>query len=428
MDSFLTAVTDDRGTRARAVAAVRPTRVLFLEAGSGAGGSSTTLCYTLAQLDRSRFQPIVAFYFETSGPDVDRMKELGIRVCFLGGPHRNGRSAGKPERHTTSRIVREARAIGRLARKLLLVDSPHILAMLRLIRRENIDLVVLNTDVHYNLAGVVAARIAGLPCICRKAGGFGEGARLKKVLTPIVDCFAAQSQATAADQATNPATKRLEIIFPGIDLNLFSPRAASEQTRLSLGLRDDRPVVGYLSRFNPGKGQAEFLRAAAQVVSQFNEVTFLIVGDEAGDSGMLNQLKADVAQLRLTDHVVFAGWRRDTASVLACMSIFVHFPTTWIEGFGTAALEAMAMAKPVILARNGGLSEAIVDGESGIIVPVSDVDALAAAILNVLRDRSLAARLGHAARLRAEREFDAAIQTRRWEQLFAEYESRKRLS
>ena len=77
-------------------------------------------------------------------------------------------------------------------------------------------------------------------------------------------------------------------------------------------------------------------------------------------------------------------------SVLAAFDIFVHCPTTFIEGLCIANVEAMASGKPTIVSENGGLPDAVVEGVTGFIVPPGDIDALAQAILRLLRDPELA--------------------------------------
>jgi len=76
------------------------------------------------------------------------------------------------------------------------------------------------------------------------------------------------------------------------------------------------------------------------------------------------------------------------------------------EGLGVAVLEAMAMAKPVVVSNAGGLPEAVAPGETGLIGPAGDPEALAEALVSLLTDRERARKMGEAGRARARREFD----------------------
>ena len=309
------------------------------------------------------------------------------------------------------------------------IDFSQVWRLLRFLKSNRIDLIVLNNDVHYHRAGALASRISTIPCICRKAGGIGEGKQFKKILTPWVDLFIAVSTATAEDQIqNNPATKRMVSVFEGVDLTRFDPSSFHPELQSELGIPANRKIVGYIARVVEGKGHNEFIEAAVSVVRSYKDVTFLIVGDDGQDKHgrFMKYLKNKVQNLGLTDHVIFAGWRTDIPEILSIFDVFVHCPTTWIEGLGIAHLEAMAMGKPTVVSQNGGLPDAAVDGVTGFIVPPGDTDKLSAAILTLLKDQKLAAHLGRNARLRVEDLFDVEKNTRKLEVLFQESLSNNR--
>jgi glycosyltransferase involved in cell wall biosynthesis len=123
-------------------------------------------------------------------------------------------------------------------------------------------MVVLNQDVHFHVPGVLAAKWAGVPCICRKAGGIGEARRLKRLLNRWVDLFVSISKATEADQRDTPGTKRLINIHEGVDLTRFGSLPLKQAMRKQLGLPDGKKVVACISRIEKGKGQIEFIKMA----------------------------------------------------------------------------------------------------------------------------------------------------------------------
>jgi glycosyltransferase involved in cell wall biosynthesis len=234
-----------------------------MEAGSGRGGSTVLFYYLLKYLGRNNFQPFLAFYFYNTGPDTESIRELGIPVFFL--KNKREPSAYVPVRWllgtSKSRFLNRIKAILRFCLRMLIIEIPMIWRLLRLIKKETFDLVALNNDVHYHLAGTLGAKIAGVPCICRKAGGIGEGEKIKRLLVPCVDLFVAVSRATAEDQRiNNPRTKRLVTIYEGVDLKVLNPQIKSHDKKKKLGIPPNHKVVGNISRFDKGKGQIELLR------------------------------------------------------------------------------------------------------------------------------------------------------------------------
>ncbi len=392
-----------------------------MNSGKGYGGPTSLLFYFLSFLDRKRFDPLVAFYFLDSGPDIVRIRSLGVPVVFLNAREEPGEYVPVPWLLGPSRslLAGRTKTLLRLLLRLALLEVPTGLKLAKLIRKERIDAVVLNNDVHYHVAGVLGTRLAGAPCICRKAGGIGEGKLIKKVLVPQVSLFIAVSRATEEDQrSNNPGTRRLATVYEGINLDLFQPESCAPNTELKaeFGIPPSSKVVISVSRLDTGKGHKELLDAAALVRTEFPEVAFLVVGD----GPTLGDLKTRAEALRLRDSVIFAGWRQDIPSVLSISDIFIHCPTTFLEGLGIANLEAMAMGKPTIVSRNGGLPDAVVDGVTGYVVPPGDVQGMAAAIVRLLRDGELARRLGQNARRRTEELFDMKKNIFQMERLFAQ--------
>jgi glycosyltransferase involved in cell wall biosynthesis len=318
--------------------------------------------------------------------------------------------------------VQHAKVALRFAVRLALIELPQLRRLRALIKREGIGLVLLNNDVNYHLVGILGARLTRTPCLCRKSG-ITPDSRLKRLLVPQVDLFLAISDATAQQQRSEyPGTRRLETVYAGIDLSRLDAAAPDPEIRAKLGVRDGTKLVGYVSRLQAGKGQSEFVEAAARILRHRDDVVFVIVGDEVGGTGALMQRLCDrVRALGVDRSVLFVGWRGDVPQVLAALDIFVHVPTDWGEGLGIANLEAMAMGKPSVVSANGGLADAVIDGVTGYVIPKGDIDRLATAIEQLLDDPNLAIRLGRAARARVEDLFDIRKNTRDMERFFSEY-------
>lgn len=396
-------------------------KVLFMEAGSGSGGSSKYLCYLLSHIDKEKFEPRVAFYFQSEGPDVERVKKLVLKTHFISKRREPIYSSigwlyGRVNGRTNSR----AKIFIRFSLRLLLKELPFCLSILRLTRKEDFDLVVLNSVPEDHISALLAVKLARIPCVCRWAGVVeGAGTKITKILTPWVDRFVAISEAAELNQSKyGRQGNEVVRIYGGVDLNRFDHCGNINEIRKQFGIPDQNKIVGYISRITEGKGHLEFIEAARMVLDEYSEITFLIVGGEVGGSGQLTvKLKERTTSLGMSDKVIFTGWRDDIPNILSALDIFVHYPTS-PEGLGIANLEAMASGKPVIVSRTGGLPEAVVDGVTGIVLDPGDPGQLSRAIIRLLKDEELRKAMGERARRRAEEMFDMEKNVKKMEEVF----------
>ena len=163
---------------------------------------------------------------------------------------------------------------------------------------------------------------------------------------------------------------------------------------------DDRPQVCSVGRLSREKGHRVLLKAMAAVLRSVPEARLQICGDGPERPALARQSEAS----GLAEHVSLSGFVQDTRPTLAAADIFVM--PSLSEGLGGAVLEAMAMGKPVVATDAGGLPEAVVDGETGLIVPAGDAEALAEAMMDLLGDPARARKMGIAGRERALKHFD----------------------
>jgi glycosyltransferase involved in cell wall biosynthesis len=204
-------------------------------------------------------------------------------------------------------------------------------------------------------------------------------------------------------------TSRIRVVRNGIQLAPFD-RPARASLRAALTRGRDRPLVLTLARLDWQKGLPYLLQAAAMVP----EAIFLLAGDGPERAALETQAQA----LNLNDRVVFLGFRDDIPDLLAACDMFV-LPSL-VEGFPLAVMEAAAAGKPVIATAIGGTEEAVLHGETGLLVPPADPTALAAAVRNLLADPALAGRLAAAGKARAQREFAAETMVRRVTEVYEE--------
>jgi glycosyltransferase involved in cell wall biosynthesis len=180
----------------------------------------------------------------------------------------------------------------------------------------------------------------------------------------------------------------------------------------SLGNREHRQdgvlVIGQTGRMEENKGFADSVAAFALVHARGHAVELVLVGD-GKDRGRVEAL---ASELGVRDSVRFTGWQRDALSFLREFDVFIH--PSRDEPFGLAVLEASGIGLPVVAYDDGGVPEIITDGETGLLTPVGDVDALASALEKMLSDPALRTRMGTAGQERVRSVFRADQAGRRF--------------
>jgi glycosyltransferase involved in cell wall biosynthesis len=203
----------------------------------------------------------------------------------------------------------------------------------------------------------------------------------------------------------------VETLHHGIDLRSVAGWVDRLGARTEFGIPPDTPVVGTVANFRTIKGHRYLVRAASTVLESVPDARFVLVG-----SGPLEEaVKAQAAAAGLGDRMVFAGFRADAPRLMSMFDVFV-LPSTH-EGLPISLVEAMALGVAPIVTKVGGNVEVIEHGRQGLLVPPMAPEALARAIVSVLRDAPLRRRLGFGARERARR-FDVRHSVWRTEQIY----------
>lgn len=287
-------------------------------------------------------------------------------------------------------------------------DPRLVYELAALIRRRGFDVV----HSHASISSRLAARLSGhcnIVVTRHTIGGELSNNPLKRALVA-----AAQVSLASRFIAISGAIRqrlldegvpghRIETIHNGVDITLIEREASVLDIPLELeaACHGSSPVIGTLGRLSPEKGHEFLVRAFAAVLREFPRAILVVVGQ--GDER--DRLERLAVELGVKEDVVFAGYR-DNAS--ACVNAFDLFVMPSLsEGLGLAMLEAMALRKPVIATNTGGIPEVVTDRVNGLLVPPGDPQALSRAIVEILRDRSLAARLAGAGRKTVEDRFDA---------------------
>lgn len=169
--------------------------------------------------------------------------------------------------------------------------------------------------------------------------------------------------------------------------------------RAELGIPETAQVLLFLGRLNRDKGIADLAMAFASVARQFPEAWLLLVGPD--EECMMNQVCATCAAV--AGRIRYVEYTPVPEQFMAAADIFCL--PSYREGFGMAVIEAAAVGLPAVASRIYGLTDAVVDGETGLLHPPGDVPALAEALTKLLTDATVRMRMGEAARVRALTEF-----------------------
>src|SRR5690606_23826650 len=194
---------------------------------------------------------------------------------------------------------------------------------------------------------------------------------------------------------------KIRVVHGGIDPERFRPADSSAQRR-AWGLADSDTAFGVVGGYDlpRGKGQREFLMAAARLAKSAPSARFLVIGR----GNMADILRGDIQRLGLEGRAWLTAYCRDMPAATNALDCLVH-PQIATDALPTVVFEAMACGKPVVATRCDGAPEQVIDGETGFLVPMENVSAMATAMERVALDADLRRRLGAAGRRRVVERF-----------------------
>jgi glycosyltransferase involved in cell wall biosynthesis len=264
---------------------------------------------------------------------------------------------------------------------------------------------------HADLYGIPAARMAGVPVVISSRhndNNFRRRTPIKQInqtLWRMVDGGIAISDAIThfAVEVEDAPAHKIHTIHYGLPIETHSDEqeSARQSFRLELGIGKNDLVAGVVCRLVEQKGVIYALQAFQKITKKFPSAHLVI----AGDGPLRQSLAGEVIPLGLHGQVHFLGWRDDIPRVMNGLDVLV-VPSLW-EGFGLVILEAMARQVPTIASAVSAIPEIVVDGETGLLVPPRDVDALAGALEMLFADHALRRHMGLLAEDRLESHFSA---------------------
>ncbi|MCA9157279.1 MAG: glycosyltransferase [Planctomycetales bacterium] len=247
--------------------------------------------------------------------------------------------------------------------------------------------------------GRLAAKLAGVPVICSAlhSTGWPDGVgRLNRLITPLTDGFIAVAQKHAEHLVHYEGlpAERVYTIPNGVDINRFRPNHVERVwLRAELGIAEDSQVVGIVAALRPEKNHGQFIKAAREVLRHHPNTHFVIVGEGPERA----TIEESLSEYRYRAHFHLLGNRSDTERILAGLDLFCL--TSRNEANPVSILEALACCVPVASTNVGSISETVIDGKTGILTQPLKWEETAAAMLGVLHDTRLAARMGRAGRV-----------------------------
>lgn len=354
---------------------------------------------------------------------IQGLREAGFEVTVVCSPdNRLGRLRESGIRLLPMTIPRSLRPV------------PLAIALVRLVwlfgsRRP--DVVHTHTPIAAFL-GQLAAWLARVPARITTVHGLyfvGERRRVPRLLFRILElttCRLATKVICVSDVDTRYlverrrfAASRVDTMHVGVNMEAYSSRsvgeAARQEVRREMGIPDDAFVFGTVARLVREKGLEELFEAFGRLIRRHENIYLLHVGPEdrtradAIDSGVAGHYGCE-ANCR------FAGHRYDVARFLAAMDLFCL--PTYREGYPVSIMEAAAMGLPCIVSDVRGCREAVIDGQTGLIVPVRDVAALESAMERLLGSPEKRAALADGAMRRALDQFDRRLVVQRTVRLY----------
>lgn len=297
-----------------------------------------------------------------------------------------------------SDVTEEARRRGLPVRSLPMAGEADLafpFRFRRLLRDEVPDLVHLHSRRGADTLGAVTTRLARIPTILSRRvdnpePGWSLGAKYR--LFDAVITISEEIRRVLLQQGV-PA-KKVRCVHSALDPEPFQGPCRREEFRRAFDLQDGDRVVGMAAQFIPRKGHDTLLAAVPKILRAHPRARFLLFGR----GPLRDQIRARVEETGLDHSILLPGFRDDLPALLPCLDLLVH-PAT-MEGLGVVLLQASAAALPVVASAVGGIPEAIVHGETGILVPPGDPEALANAVANLLDDPQRARALGESGRRR----------------------------
>ncbi len=335
-------------------------------------GAENLLVSIVRKLDKKRFRTVVGYIYG-EGTLAPEIRERDIKVINLS---RKGR-----------------------------IDPLLIIRIFLLIRKERIEIIHTHL-VHASIAGRIAAKLAGVKVIVstRHYTYYHSQNRivnwLERKTAVLNNRIIAISNAVKEhlQERENYQPETISVINNAVDLDCYPLVKEEIKQKGDCPLSSDCLLIGSVGRLHPSKGYDTLLNSIPEVIAEFPSAKFMIIGDGA----QKEYLQKLCVVLGISEYVVFLGGKAHDQVLSFFKRIHLFVLTSNWEGFGIAAIEAMASGKPVVATNVEGLREVVKDGRTGFLVPPGQPKALAKKIILLLKNPSLCSQMGNEGRKRVE--------------------------
>jgi len=365
--------------------------LLLTDVFGGMGGSERNISQLLAGIDKDKFELYIARLISVILSE--NAKDQGVSIIDLNGDGI----------YTVSGIR-------------------NLIFLKRLVREKNISLIVTYHE-SSDFYGLALSHICHIPVISSRRDMSFKTRRRHRLAYRLVgryfDSVIAVSDAVKKEVVKRHwfPEKRIATIYNAINVNEYGKTKGGIALKDKMGIDPKHPIVGVVANIRKIKGHQYFVLAASIIHKRNPDVEFLVVGyDMIKDGYSIAELKQYAEQVGISQNLHFIGGRRDIADVISLFDVAVLASLS--EGFSNVILEYMASSKPVVATKVGGNPEIVVHGETGLLVPPANADALASAILSILEDKEAASRFGNAGRKRVEERFSLDVMLKNYENLF----------
>ena len=322
--------------------------------------------------------------------------------------------------HSITAFKQTGVAIVPLPMRKILWNTQSIASLMRLIRRQNIDIV----HVHSQEAGLlvrVLARAAGAKVIIytpqctniRHLRWFWLYRSIEKILSYITDTIISVNETDRIRIIRwGILSSKVITIKNGIDLNSFKEPINVEKMKQMLGLDEKRPVVMQVGRLSDQKNPLTFVKGASLVAGEHPDVQFVLVGD----GPLKDEVEAYIQELGMNRHMRCLGWQ-DNAYKLIAIADIISLTSRW-EGLPYVLLEAMAWSRPVVTTAVNGCPEIVKHGINGYLVPNNDATTWAKYVIKLLENPGQSVEMGKRGNASLKEELSLEKMIEQTEQLY----------
>ncbi|MEQ8207194.1 MAG: glycosyltransferase family 4 protein [Woeseia sp.] len=280
------------------------------------------------------------------------------------------------------------------------LDVAFVRRLRAVLREQKPDLVHCHSRRGADFLGGRAARANGIPAVVSRRVDNREPGWLAGLRYRPYQKIVAISEAIAEVlRGAGITDNRLTVIRSAVDASYYDEPADDAAFRQEFDLRSGDPVLFCVAQLIERKGHRCLLKAMSKLLPRYPRLQLILFGKGPLEA----ELRSLAGSLGLANAVQFAGFREDLDDYLACADLLVH--PALAEGLGVAALKAAAAGVPVVAFAAGGLREAVVHNETGLLLPTGDVAALAAGITELLDDSERRRQFGTNGRARMQKEF-----------------------